>query len=111
MGLRVDSFRKTPPDYGNPSRTHAEKGQAERIGKGVYQKRGVRGSPSTTAIQQARTPKKARPSAAARPSATKKGCSGVSPDNDTTQHSHSQKEAKGSGEAECSGEGGFEGLP
>jgi len=43
-------------------------------------------------------------SAAARPSAAEKGGLGVSPDYDTTQHVHSKKKAKRSGQAERSGD-------
>jgi hypothetical protein len=59
-------------DYDTTQHAYAQKkyklsGQAERSGK-----RGFRGSPPTTAIQLARTPKKTKPSAGARPIAAKK---------------------------------------
>jgi hypothetical protein len=55
------------PDYDVLTRTHAEEVQAEHSGEGA-----VRESPPTTAIQLARTPKKAKPSTEARPSAAEK---------------------------------------
>jgi hypothetical protein len=63
----------------------------------------------TTAIQLARIPKKAKPSAAARPSAAEKGGLGVSPGYDTTQHAHAQRKAKCSGQVERSEEKGLTG--
>jgi hypothetical protein len=50
-------------------------------------------------------------SAEARPSAAEMGGLVASPDYDTTQHVHSKKKAKRSGQAERSGEGKFWGLP
>jgi hypothetical protein len=50
-------------------------------------------SPPATAVQLARTPKKAKPSAAARPSAAERRDSEVSPDDDTTQQAHTQNYA------------------
>jgi hypothetical protein len=53
-----------------------------------------------------------KPSAAARPSASDKGGSGVSPDYDNPARTHAEEDqAERSGESECSGEGGFGGLP
>jgi hypothetical protein len=69
-------------DHGNPTRTHAKEGQAERSGQAgrTQRRREVRGSPPTTAIQLARTPKKTKPSVTARPNAAEKRGSGFSPD-------------------------------
>jgi hypothetical protein len=71
---RGDLEPPPPPDYGNPTRTHTEGGQAERSCQAERSgELGVRRSPPTAAIQGARTPKKTKPSAAARPSAVEKG--------------------------------------
>jgi hypothetical protein len=114
------------PDYDNPTRTHAEKGQAERSGQaGRRGQGGVQGSPRLrqptsharrrrpsgqaelpTTTQHSTPTRKRKPCAAARPSAAEKGGSGVSLDYDTTQHAHARKKAKRSGQAERSGEGG-----
>jgi hypothetical protein len=82
------------PDYGNPTRSHAEEGETERSGQAERsgeKKKGGFGYPPTTVIQLASTPKKAKPSAAARPSAVEKGGSGVSSDYETPQHAHARK--------------------
>jgi hypothetical protein len=123
----------------DPTRTHAERGQTERSGEGWFgdllrqrnstvrphaetsevprpgraqRRRGIQGYPPATTVQLARTPKKAKPSAAARPSAAEKG--GVRnpppPDYDTTQNAHAQMMVMRSGEAERCGVGIFEGL-
>jgi hypothetical protein len=84
--------------------------RAQRPGR-AQRRKGVWGSPPTTATQLARTPKKAKPSAAARPGAAEKGGSVVSPDFDTPQHAHVQKKTKCGGQSDRSGEGGFGGLP
>jgi hypothetical protein len=55
----------------------------------AQRRRRFRGSTSTAAIQLARTPKKAKPSAASRPSAAEKGGSGVFPNYDTMQQAQS----------------------
>jgi len=61
------------PDYGNPTRTHAEEGPAERSGQAECNRKGIFGSLPVTAIQLARASKKAKPSAAARIGAMGKG--------------------------------------
>jgi hypothetical protein len=109
---------------------------ARAVAKPSAAEKEVRGSPLSTAILLARTPKKAKPSAATRPSAAGKRCSGVFPDygnptrthageghaersgqaersckdlptdNGTTQHAPVQNTAKRSGQAERSVERG-----
>jgi hypothetical protein len=98
------------PNYCSLASTHAGEGQAERSGQaerngeggfgGLKAKRsgqaecsgeGRSGDLPAATIQLARTPKKAKPSAAAGPGAEEKGGSGVFPDYDTTLHAHAQK--------------------
>jgi hypothetical protein len=89
-------------NYDNPTRTHANEGQADRSGQAERSGKGGSGVSSAT-VQLARTPKKAEPSAAARPSASVKGASPL--DYDTTQHAYAHNETKRSGEAKKSSEG------
>jgi hypothetical protein len=80
--------------------------QAQRPGR-APRRRGVRGPPPTTAIQLARTQKKAKPSTAARPGAAGKGDSGISSGNDNQTRTHAQEgQVERSRQAERSGKGG-----
>jgi hypothetical protein len=67
------------PDYGNPTRSHAKKSQAERSGH-VERSREREGPGSPPITTQHSTPiRRRQPSAAARSSTVEKGGSGVSP--------------------------------
>jgi hypothetical protein len=68
--------------------------------------KGGSGSPTTTTIQLARTPKKANPSTAAKLSGAENGGPGVFPGYDKRTRTHAEE-----GQAESSGEEGLGFLP
>jgi hypothetical protein len=78
--------RGSSPDYGYPSRTHAEKGQAERSGKGGFGDLPRLRLPISHACRR-----RLIRYTAARPSAAKNRGSGGSPDYETTQRTFAQK--------------------
>jgi hypothetical protein len=100
-------------DYGKTRRLRAQKkaklsGHAERSGEGRFG-----GLPPPTAIEIARTPKKAKPKKkAARPSTVEKGGLGVSPDycNPTCTRAE-ESQAERSGRTGRIGEGGLGSPP
>jgi hypothetical protein len=106
QGLAQRGFGVIPRLRHNTACQRAEESKVQRPGR-AQRIRGVLGSPPTTAIKLARTPKKAKPSEAASPSAAEKGGGRGLLDFDTTQHALAQNKAKRSGEPERCGVGGF----
>ena len=99
------------PGYGNPTRTHAEKGQAERNGQAERSGEGrVRGSPPTT-TQHSTPTRRRKPSAATIPRAAEKEGSGSQPTAPIKLACTSKKAKPSAAARPSAAEKGVRGLP